>query len=684
MRPSKSNNHDVKSPSSQPSSLQPSPQKEDNSLLLGSPPIQNPGNTPNPQITPQTQRSDKITPQSRRTEADEFENSQNILDESMGVANNSRLSSKHKKKRPVSSFLPKNLFSFGKTPKKSNPEPKKEPSPIYPLQRPTSAASNASSGSNASFHSSNNPPSSSRSSPADFQARKTNSAPGGDMRSLSARDSPHNVPFDGSTAPKIFELLPWTSETEIFVDKLLSSLNVSKESLLEDQFQAPRQTSELFDAFVSQQKSNVEEMPLYFSIRNFMSQQKFNQIFLPTPSNEDAFLNGTYDPLLKNELKMNLLLNEASSNLEKIWASFADDAKDETSSQTRGNNLGSKKDQQLLNILMQKSSAGTANTLAIVNESDKKQREALDLIQEHILPAPSFPLKLDHIYGYDSVAIRNNVFFVSDSHIFYTAGKMGVFLDINTSLQTFIDAHEDFITCVAFHKPSGIVATVEKGLYPCVKFWEVSTGRCLETLSLLKFPKKNSKTVFHVKDFIFSPDGHYVALLGVCDPFKGKQKILIYDWKINLLVAAHNIDQSHSTVNDNPFCALKIEWNSYSESMLSTVGKNIILFWKLDLSAMKKPIKTKKNFNITPYPGKMGSFASGYQTFTTCEFLKNCTVTGTADGNVFFWLTDKLIKVVEAHKGPIFCINHFQITNKNKSNFLPCFSFLKVYFFSFF
>ena len=88
---------------------------------------------------------------------------------------------------------------------------------------------------------------------------------------------------------------------------------------------------------------------------------------------------------------------------------------------------------------------------------------------------PDVSLELEHVYGYRSQAVRQNVVWIDKKTLLYFAAGVGIVHNVETNTQKFFRGHTDDILCLAYHPGRRIAVTGEKGRYPSIHVWDVDT-----------------------------------------------------------------------------------------------------------------------------------------------------------------------------------------------------------------
>lgn len=271
---------------------------------------------------------------------------------------------------------------------------------------------------------------------------------------------------------------------------------------------------------------------------------------------------------------------------------------------------------------------GTHPWLAVMNKPEGYEYGATN-------SKPGVALELEHVYGYRSSGVRNNLRWTcatpnGQGTLFY-AGAVAVVHDVSLNTQTFFQEHQDEITSLAVSKDGTLVATGDQGKYPCVYVWDIETKKVRAKLS------GNLKRA--VASLAFSDDGNLIAAVGLDD----EHAIAVYDWKRGRAIA------ESSTSNRRILEVVPNKESATKDAFpFLTVGESgIAEWWGFD----------QKSFTNSRHPLiraglQLGSL--GYaQTFTTALSTADWTAIGTESGELYVCRGMKLLRVVDAHHGAI-------------------------------
>ncbi|OAF70064.1 hypothetical protein A3Q56_02173 [Intoshia linei] len=257
--------------------------------------------------------------------------------------------------------------------------------------------------------------------------------------------------------------------------------------------------------------------------------------------------------------------------------------------------------------------------------------------------------------GYDC---RNNVLFSknSDTLIYHIAAVVIIqkkFSNDSDHITQFYNLHNDDILSIAIHPIKDFVASGQVAKFfiifneinffggfcvgrdPSIHIWDVKN---LKNISILK--GKHQRGVIFLdfsSKFDIYADGKLLASVGLDDD----HTIVVWDWRKGECVAS---TKGHK----DKIYALK--WfDNESEHNFVSGGVKHLKFWKITGNSMTASRGTLNNV------GKLDT------TLSICinQTKKNSTYTSGSSGCVYEWETNKLLRSIEANKGPCFSIiNH--------------------------
>lgn len=237
---------------------------------------------------------------------------------------------------------------------------------------------------------------------------------------------------------------------------------------------------------------------------------------------------------------------------------------------------------------------------------------------------PSNDLELEFVHGYRAHDARQNLYILPSGEILYSSAALGIVMNLKTRTQRYFTGHTDDIVCVAYHPGRHIVATGQMGKHPRICVWDPDSMTQLACLSGFL-----QRQVTYVD---FNGAGDKVLGVGM----DNDHTIAVYDWQRNRLLAKGSGDKS--TV----FCA---SFNPNNDSQIVCCGIKHIKFGTLDAGNIKM---------------KRGIFGSKgeLQSILGFGWLKNYAISGTANGDVYVWNGNNLVKAKKrVHDGPVFSVS---------------------------
>jgi microtubule-associated protein-like 6 len=200
---------------------------------------------------------------------------------------------------------------------------------------------------------------------------------------------------------------------------------------------------------------------------------------------------------------------------------------------------------------------------------------------------------------------------------FFAAG-LAVVMNQKMRTQRFYSEHNATITAMAVNKLDGVIATGDQGEAPTIRVWSCET---LQTVAILE--GFHRRAICHLK---FSPDGKYLISVGQ----DANHSLALYDWRNK---------QVMSTAVSFEAKSLFIDFNPNGVGLIHC-GNEIIRFWEFD------------GRNMTFQDATLGSRAK-LQGYMCAGWIGSSAVVGTADGNLYRFLGNKLDSIVQAHAGAV-------------------------------
>ncbi|XP_078490103.1 echinoderm microtubule-associated protein-like 6 [Ciona intestinalis] len=236
----------------------------------------------------------------------------------------------------------------------------------------------------------------------------------------------------------------------------------------------------------------------------------------------------------------------------------------------------------------------------------------------------SSSLKLNFVYGYRGYDCRDNTFYTQGGDVVYHVAALGIVYSRDRHEQKFYDKHDDDILCLNLHPLKDIVATGQVGRDPAIHLWEIES---MTTLSILKgFHQRGVSSVD------FSGDGKKLVSIGL----DNDHSMAIWDWKRGQRLA------TSKTYQDKVF---GVRFDPCNPEKLVTVGVKHIKFWQ------------HVGGGCTSHRGVFGNIGK-LDTMLCLAYGKGGKVyTGAANGQVYIWEGNNLMRTQKAHDGPCFAMH---------------------------
>jgi WD40 repeat protein len=241
---------------------------------------------------------------------------------------------------------------------------------------------------------------------------------------------------------------------------------------------------------------------------------------------------------------------------------------------------------------------------------------------------PDVTLQLEHVYGFRSARVRNNVIWIDDKTVVYFAAGVGIVHDIAANTQRFFRGHTDDIVSIAYHPQRRVVVTGEQGRTPAFYVWDVDS--CQELTKVAGFHRRAVVAV------AFSKDGSRVASVGLDD----NHSVAVHDWTSGNMLASSEGDT---------YRILDIKFNETAGADANadfvTSGVKHIKFWGL----------SDEDGTLSERKGRIGNLGSR-QAYLSCAFTPTYTVLGTQRGELYLFKGRKLAKIIDAHQHAVFAV----------------------------
>lgn len=248
--------------------------------------------------------------------------------------------------------------------------------------------------------------------------------------------------------------------------------------------------------------------------------------------------------------------------------------------------------------------------------------------------SPAFPpcvsLSLEWVHGFNARR-RQNVWYTARGELVYSAGSLGVVLDVPNRKQQFFNVHTDLIECVRIHtiKNETFAATGEIGVAPKIIVWSTTS---FEVLSMMR--GLHQVGVMHLD---FSADGERLvsigATSGVTIDQPGRQLVVVYDWRRACSTFSSYIEASN----------LILDVRSLKSRTFATCGRKHIDFWWQEVSDADRYRRER---------GLLGNkIAAQPQLCAAYTGLK--VVSGTASGHILEWEGRTCIESHKVHASAV-------------------------------
>ncbi|GCB64382.1 hypothetical protein scyTo_0011737, partial [Scyliorhinus torazame] len=255
-------------------------------------------------------------------------------------------------------------------------------------------------------------------------------------------------------------------------------------------------------------------------------------------------------------------------------------------------------------------------------QSKEKKQAATSLKRER---APEGSLKLQFVHGYRGYDCRNNLFYTQAAEVVYHVAAIGIVYNRQQHSQRFYLGHDDDILCLAIHPIKDYVATGQVGRDPSIHVWDTQTLKCL---SLLKGQHQRGVCALD-----FSSDGKNLVSIGLDD----NHTIVVWDWKRG---------ERQATSRGHKDKIFVVKCNPHHVDKLVTVGIKHIKFWQ------------HAGGGLTSKRGIFGNMGR-LETMMCVSYgqMEDMMFSGAANGDVYIWKINLLLKTVKAHDGPIFAMH---------------------------
>ncbi|TPX51863.1 hypothetical protein SeMB42_g00535 [Synchytrium endobioticum] len=248
---------------------------------------------------------------------------------------------------------------------------------------------------------------------------------------------------------------------------------------------------------------------------------------------------------------------------------------------------------------------------------------------------PSESLVLEHIHGYRMRDTANNLVYVDNDTIVFTAGCVGVVHDLAHNKQRFfMGKHRDDVVSLCLHPARTWVASgdmVARDDGCSVYIWDPRSPDARTHVHIRVGEKKLARGVAATA---FSPDGQWLAVIGMDQ----EHTIYIYDWEKS--------SKPMTKVAGHTDAIFGVTFNPHAATEFVTYGVKHLTYWIFN------PLTGAVD-------GTRGVFGPRRVPSILCAaFLPDGSyVTGSHAGDLLVWRTHTATAVLEcAHRGPVFAI----------------------------
>lgn len=236
--------------------------------------------------------------------------------------------------------------------------------------------------------------------------------------------------------------------------------------------------------------------------------------------------------------------------------------------------------------------------------------------------APSEDLQLEWVYGYDGQKIRGCVLWSAEGEVVFPVGKIAVIYKPMEGVQRYFHGHTDTIISAAISPSGEFVATGQLGRLPRVYVWHVGL---LEQKALLRRRFKRG-----VGQLAFSKSGDILA----CISMDEEHTIALYHWRSETLLAVGQVGLGPV------FCTAF----SFRENVLAVGGSGKISFHHISGKHLRRR------------SGIWGKLYKLQPVLSIAYLEMGLCATGMADGSLYFWEGHTAKAVINAHSGPVYCL----------------------------
>ena len=244
----------------------------------------------------------------------------------------------------------------------------------------------------------------------------------------------------------------------------------------------------------------------------------------------------------------------------------------------------------------------------LVSEQWKNTLEFPDYLNEQNINPPNIRIKLNHVFGFRTKDVRNNVKYLNQNSIIYHAGNLAIIQDLKTKEQKFFSLHKNDITSFTINKEKTLCATAEKSEEDKKCTIIVWDSNSLKENFRLTIPTEC------IKDMEFNANSSLIALIGVT---QDQYAIYIIDTKFHVILCS-----------DKGYKHKLLDLIFKNNDSFISVGIKHCVFWT---------IKDNKLF------GKEGVFPKDADTKlgVVVLFDNQSYISGSATGQIIKWEDEK-------------------------------------------
>jgi WD40 repeat protein len=196
---------------------------------------------------------------------------------------------------------------------------------------------------------------------------------------------------------------------------------------------------------------------------------------------------------------------------------------------------------------------------------------------------PAAHLTIEHVYGYNGVGGRANLFYVPNHRLVYFVAGVGVVHDVEKNTQSIFVGHNEDITCMAVSPDYKYAATGQRDPKgpdkPYICIWEIDTVK--EVGRLLNAHDKGINAIS------FDKDGKFLVSVGA----DSSHTVHLWDWEKGEKVATAQAGKEE---------ILLAKFSPFVEGHFVTCGMKHLKFWNIqgDTMTSKKALYADATHSI--------------------------------------------------------------------------------------